>query len=189
MENIMSHQETFSTGKIKKEWETVNGELHGDLKKYLSTGALIKKIIFKHGVLEKVYDYQNDTEYDRNSFINYFEKHSIEGRKKGLRAFPGSEFIEIIDIPVIKTQINFTGKLIFKVWGTHSDLWLVFLSLGDEKLMKIPVYRDRNKTDIIYSGKNSTYDFSLNDNWLSIFEIETSTSKSGRIYIDEAKKI
>ena len=72
-ENLEKHIEKFSSGKIKKEWSTLNGELHGELKTYLLTGEIIKKVIFNQGVLEKICDYRSDIEYDREFFINHLE--------------------------------------------------------------------------------------------------------------------
>lgn len=186
MEKLENHIEKFKSGKVKTEWTTLNGEIHGKLKKYLSTGQIIKKIIFDKGVLEKVYDYNNNTEYDKESIINYFEKMSNHAIEKELRAFSSSSFVEIIDIPFFKNEKFFLGKLLFKVWGKHSELWLVFMSINNKKLLKIPVYRNRENPSK-YTGKYSEYDFSSTNNWLETFEINTMLSSSGRVYIDTLK--
>lgn len=184
-ENLEKHIEKFSSGKMKKEWTTLNGELHGELKTYLSTGEIIKKVIFNQGVLEKICDYRSDIEYDREFFINHLEN-GAKAVKGDLRAVSGSYYTEIIDIPILQKEIKFIGKLLFKVWGKSCDLWLVFLSLEDNRLLRIPVYKNREKLTA-YTGKNSEYDFSVNYNWLEIFEIETLKSSSKKIYISTAK--
>lgn len=186
MENLQEHKNYFSSGKIKSEWTTLNNTIHGEYKRYLSNGKVIKKIIYNNGVLEKVFDCSTDTEYYPKDYIERFIKFSQTGLAEGMRAYGGSYFSEIIDIPNLDNKINFTGQLLFKLWGKNSELWLVFL-IGDHQLIKVPVYK--NKENIYtYTGKHCSLDFSVSDNWLEKFEIETMKASSGRIYINRAKK-
>lgn len=187
MERLQEHKNYFSSGKVKSEWTTLDKIIHGEYKKYLSNGKIIKKITYDKGTLEKVYDCATDTEYLPQDYINKFIKFSQIGQAEEMRAFPRSYFSEIMDIPTLDMETNFIGQLLFKVWGKNSDLWLVFL-IGDHKLIKIPVYRNKEYIHT-YTGKQCVLDFSTSDNWLEKFEVEVKRASSGRIYINNAKVV
>lgn len=186
MEKVVERRNYFPSGKIKSEWSLLDNLLHGEYRKYLPNGRIIKKITYNKGVLEKVCDCTTDTVLYPKDYIDKFKKFSQTGLAEGMRAFETEYFPEIADIPVLEEKIKFKGQLLFKVWGKNSDLWLVFL-IGDHRLIKIPVYRNREYI-YIYTGKHCTLDFSVRDNWLENFEINTMRASSGMIYIDNARK-
>lgn len=187
IEHLEKHKNYFASGKIKSEWTTLNNLIHGEYIRYLSTGRIIKKITYNKGVLEKVCDCTTDTVLYPEDYINKFKKFSQTGLAEGMRAFSSEYFSEIFDIPSLEEKIKFKGQLLFKVWGKNSDLWLIFL-IEDHRLIKIPVYRNREHI-YTYTGKHCTLDFSVKDNWLETFEIDTMKASSGMIYVDNASKI
>lgn len=187
MEELKLHENYFPSGKIKSKWETLNGKIHGEYIRYLSNGNIIKKVIYKNGIMEKVIDCETDTVYTAEDFIKKLYIFSQEGIESKIRAFSESYFFEIIDIPNVDESMKFKGKLMFKCWGKNNSLWLVFL-IGKSRLVKIPVYR--NKLDIYtYTGKECNLDFSNEKTWLRDFEVETMKASSGRFYIKKAKQI
>lgn len=186
MEKVVERRNYFPSGKIKSEWTILDNLLHGEYRKYLPNGRIIKKITYNKGVLEKVCDCTTDTVLYPKDYIDKFKKFSQTGLAEGMRAFETEYFSEIADIPVLEEKIKFKGQLLFKVWGKNSDLWLVFL-IGDHRLIKIPVYRNREYI-YTYTGKHCTLDFSVRDNWLETFEIDTMKASSGMIYINHATK-